>query len=312
MNAPFRVGVVEIGSRAIRLLVADTQCLNGLTIVATDWAETGLVAAIGRDSETEVVSRVATIGSAFVDRSRELQAKRICVFGTEALRQISNGSLEQLKASIPEILVLDSQREAECSLLAAANGLECSGEVLAIDQGAASMEVAVGDFRDGQLQLKAATSYRLGTQPLVESLAKCGGDLKGFQSMLQRKIKRLRLVSCSAALRPILLGSAATKIAWIRVRKREDDRYNPKLVHGTVMAVDKIDQLIMLAEQSPDFVRSVIDPRNPNSSEYETVMAGLVGLRLVLERFKATEFAVSAFGTRHGMALRLARENEAR
>ena len=67
-------------------------------------------------------------------------------------------------------------------------------------------------------------------------------------------------------MQPILLGSAATKLAWISVRRRDDDRYDPRLVHGTELTVDKIDQLVGIAELKPDFVRQVIDPRRPDST----------------------------------------------
>ena len=117
------------------------------------------------------MARVGTTAAGFIERCHTLKAKHICVFGTEALRQLSKARLAQLQKQIPELIVLDPAREAQCSLLAAAYGKKggkTCGEVLAIDQGAASMELALGVFSSERLKLKDTASHRLGTQPLVE------------------------------------------------------------------------------------------------------------------------------------------------
>lgn len=305
-----RVGVIEIGSRAIRLLITDYRSGAGLIIAATDSAESRLAIALGSDEDrqNEIVSSVGSLASAYIERCRTMQANRICVFGTEALRRLPASQLTRLKASIPELIVFDAEREAECSLLAAAYGTQGNGsvgEVLAIDQGAASMELALGKFSVGGLQLIATASHPLGTQPLVESLAACGGDLKPFKRELKKKIASLDLTSLQTAAEPVLFGSAATKLAWISVRRNEAERYDPRQVQGTELTVEKIDQLLGIAGDKPDFIREVIDPSRRKSTEYETVITGLMALALVLKQLKASSFKVSALGTRHGVAWQL-------
>jgi exopolyphosphatase/guanosine-5'-triphosphate,3'-diphosphate pyrophosphatase len=300
------VGIVEIGSRAIRLLVAEIAANGRLTTVTSDWRETGLASAQSAGGEVldQKVDVVADVVNAFQRESQVRQVQRMCIFATEAVRRMSKEHTDILRQRIPGLEVIDRKTEACCSLLGALTPFEAPlpmGESFIIDQGAGSMELAVGHISARGVELSAYNSYRLGTQELVEDLNACRKDFQRFITGLQNKVRNLKLLAVDPKLSPIILGSAATKMAWIRIRRNPSDRYDPARVHGQVIETQSIDKLADLALRAPEKVRPIIDPSKPDSPEFETVMTGLIALSLFLKRLGKAEFKVSAYGPRYGV-----------
>src|ERR1700733_6747621 len=114
-----RLALIEIGSRATRLLIVDVQKDGTVTIVKKARKEIalGLAVGMGREAVTERLTEVTKQCRLF-EQEANIRGARIVCFGTEALRKIrEEGSfnLKQLKAA-----VLDANMEAECSFWAAA------------------------------------------------------------------------------------------------------------------------------------------------------------------------------------------------
>jgi exopolyphosphatase/guanosine-5'-triphosphate,3'-diphosphate pyrophosphatase len=312
-NDTRRVGVVEIGSRAIRLLVADISPTRGLVVVSTAWREAPLGALVkgGKEALRAKLEEVDGIVREFVARCRQMGPSRLCVFGTEALRKISEERMCELSKVMPYLTILDKKSEALCSLVGAIRGFSClvsdGEEVLVVDQGAGSMELAVGKLSESAAELLSYKSYELGTQPLVGLFKRCGGHIPRLRERVEKRISAYELVTVGRG-PTIVLGSAATKCAWIKVRREPSEAYAPGRVHGQIVSLDQVDKLFEEAMIKPEEMRKVIDPRNPSGDEYEIVVSGLVALSIVLRTLRKTEFTVSAWGTRHGLAWVLARD----
>lgn len=300
-----KVGVIEIGSRAVRLLIAEISPFGRLTVASSDWKETGLAhaqASGGHSFDDKVKDLVSTV-RAFQKKAAAYRTSRLCVFATEAVRNMSTEHLTLLREGIPQLEVIDRSMEARCALLGAVSPFEApkkSEDTFIIDQGTGSMETGIGRISPSGATLSQYESYSLGTQILVDILGECGGDLKKFQAGMRDRIAGFNVVN-SDSISPIILGSAATKIAWIKVRGSMSDRYDPKMVHGQTIEVSMIDNLVSTAIAKPDMVRRIIDPVNPESREFETVVTGLIAIRLFMERFGKKSFMVSAYGPRYGV-----------
>jgi exopolyphosphatase/guanosine-5'-triphosphate,3'-diphosphate pyrophosphatase len=305
-TAPQRVATIEIGSRAIRLLVAEITDTGKLIVLNSDWRETALAAALAAGGTTldGKVNEIVQIARAFQEKSRSFQVRRICVFATEAVRQMSPANLGVLRDGIPHLEVIDRKTEACCALLGAVSPFERpqrSEDSFVIDQGSGSMELAVGRIEDSGVHLLTYKSYRLGTQELVEDLKECGNDIKKLRSKLTTKVKSLKLLGVDVQPQPIILGSAATKIGWMMARKNGSERYDPARVHGRIVDLSVLDKLVEMAIAAPDAIRGAIDPSNPKSSEFETVISGLVAISVFLKELGKMDFKVSAYGPRYGV-----------
>lgn len=312
MTATKRVGVVEIGSRAIRLLVADVLADEGIRVASSDWRETHLTAAVklGGSALRAKIKEIKGIVNAFLERCRHLGASRVGVFGMEAIRRMSKEYVQYLSRDMPQLVILDRKSEALCSLIAAVKGLPAAvfqeHDVLMIDQGSGSMELALGHTLDSSVHLISYKSYRLGTQTLVELFRKYKGKIPEFHSKIEKRISQYKLIETGTSMRTIALGSAATKIAWIKVRQNSAEQYSPRRVHGQIIGVSTIDNLIKAATDDPATVRRIINPHNSDGEEFEIVVTGLVALSIFLRKLGKTEFVVSGWGTRHGIAWMLA------
>lgn len=261
-----RVGVIEIGSRAVRLLVADVSEQTGLQPVVTDWRQTQLAAAIARGdaaSLNEKMAEVNAIVQEFKSKASSQGILRVAIFGTEAMRQISEKRLVDLTVKSPEIEVLDKKTEATCSLLAAVKGcgefIVNGKQVLAVDQGGGSLELAVGSVRKGRVELSGYRSYKLGAESLLDLLRSVRGNTAKFRAAVVERIDSYTFEGVEKSARAIALGSVVTNSAWMFVRRDEHERYDPRRVHGHFFSVRKAEEMVVALERamitSPDQVR---------------------------------------------------------
>jgi exopolyphosphatase/pppGpp-phosphohydrolase len=252
---------------------------------------------------------VIEITNAFLKEVRSQQARRVCVFATEAVRRLSGPHVDILREHIPGLEVIDRKTEAECSLLGALFPFQTpkpTPETFIIDLGTGSMELAVGQVSAIGVTLTAYNSHSLGTQNLIERLRNRHGDFRKFSVELRKEVNKLSSFEVEANLCPIVLGSAGTKVAWIKVRKNLSDRYEPGKVHGQIISTESLDRLVEMAIKDPVGVRRVIDPVNPQSPEFETVMTGIVAIDVFLKNLGKAQFKVSANGSRYGVVWMIA------
>jgi hypothetical protein len=168
------------------------------------------------------------------------------------------------------------------------------------------MEVVVGTLEDSGPVIHDTRSYKLGTAELVPMLCSTGSTVR-LRESLERRFSEYRPLYLAPAGRPIILGSAATKLAWLEVRGPDFLRpYDPLMVHGRIMRVSYIDSLAKLADTDLDAARHLIQPNSNDGSEFQRILSGLIAIRAFLERERKNEFIVCCKGTRYGLVWRLA------
>jgi hypothetical protein len=308
------VGVVEIGSRATRLLVARVAA-DRIEPELTRVEATELMECVqrGEADAREELARIAAIAASFRRQAVDAGAERTYVFATESVRQIEHTPLflrSPLATEIDEIL--DQRGEALCSLVACVVGLGSTRlsakSVLLIDQGAGSMELALG--RCGPpVELLDFISVPLGGNALLQMFRSNGCSNAKLNAQVLPVLKACKLPEGKID-QVIIQGTAATKFAWMMERNNPRERYDPRRVHGKRVTTEHLRQLFSMTErytgrQWIEF-HNFVNPGEPNGDGGVRLASGIIPLLRLLETFKLDEFVVSAYGTRHGMACRLA------
>lgn len=192
MNDLVRIGIIDMGSNAIRFLVAEAAGGRVSTLESHR-----LPVRLGRDVFHTGQIPVATI-SATVDACRRFRAtcerlgvQRVRAIATSAMRDARNRDLlvdRVREASGIEIEVISGTQEAWLLKLGVETKVDLQqGRSLLVDVGGGSVEVVLVE----QGQVLSAESYRLGALRMLEAL---GGETvtgETFVSLLQQHLHSL-------------------------------------------------------------------------------------------------------------------------
>ncbi|MDO8878384.1 MAG: hypothetical protein Q8M24_05045 [Pseudolabrys sp.] len=320
-----RVAVIEIGSRATRLLVADVIRGQPLITVTTSVDDTRLMeaAALSEAAILHELDNIYGIVTRCRERAIRSNATAVKVFATEAIRQVRDTNAfrnSRLAASIDQIL--DEKAEANCSLISGLTALDRfklgGDKILVIDQGAGSMELASGK-RGPPVEMTEFSGVKLGGNLLLKLFRENGLDPKAYRAAALPMLKQCETLNRDLD-RVIVQGTAATKFAWLLVRKSKMEKYDPKRVHGAKLHRKQLEFIVSNVEtfsldKNPKKkwadLQEFINPGEYGGDAAERVVAGIIPLIHLLTIFHKNEFVVSAYGTRHGMAWRLGQQSMA-
>lgn len=163
---------IDIGSNTTRLLVAQPAA-GQLREVMQQRAFTRLGKGLRRDEaiSAEKLDEVAEVVGTQVRLARELGAGELRAVGTAVIRRASNGAdLCEVVRRRTGVLVeiLDGDEEARLAFVGATKtlGHPVEGEVVVVDVGGGSSELAVGTVADG---VRWAASFRIGSGFLADA-----------------------------------------------------------------------------------------------------------------------------------------------
>lgn len=302
-----RSAAIEVGSRAVRLLVADVST-TVIRPIERKVENFDLLRAVADGRGAATLAEIQRVVDQYKARAESLGAMRMVAFGTEALRRIaSSGDLPQLRG----VEILSPQDEAYCSFLSGVNGLKglLSGDsIVSVDHGNGSLEIAFGTT-GVKSQVTDWRSLPLGSNDLVAMLTDCELNLQQFSAKIAAELDAADLPSVSVS-DMVVQGSVATKIAWITVRPAIKDRYDGDLVQGHRISLDGLSSWIAMIDEKPrnewSHLSRVVDPRDKPTDQIHRLVTGCVVFQQLLTRLKLDSFAVSSLGTRYGALWRLA------
>ena len=232
-----RLGVLDVGSNTVHLLVVDAHRGAEPTAQHDDKRELRLAEHLdkrGRLSDTGADALVATVTDAR-KQSAELDCEELLAFATSAVRDAANSAavLQRVaKECGVDLQVLSGEDEARLTFLAVRRWLGWSaGNLVCLDIGGGSLEMAAGPDEEPQVAVSVPlgagrlTRDRLtGDPPSKEAVA----ALRGYvEDVLSRPAKRLRkagrpdrVVATSKTFRTLArLSGAAPSGAGPRVRR---------------------------------------------------------------------------------------------
>lgn len=305
-----RIGITEIGSRSVRFFVADFDAYAEFTTVDIDTFRHRIDPGnIGRDD----IIALNRIIDRCNERLKSYSCDRIRVYGTEICRRIQRDHPDQLS------IVVDVLSPREEAIGGWATAIMCERNKkkpfssIVIDEGSGSTEVSYASW-DGSavLNFKHA-ELSLGSSDLVTHFANAPkGYLKKLPEIISDYAEVLEggFQEIDEEQNVYLAGGVATKLAWLKVRNRADEPYQPYRVNGVELSTEHLiriyGELSRLYDQSPKKVSMVVDPRPGSTDEGVRVLSSAPFLALLVSRISSrSDLLVTGYGLRHGMSFLL-------
>lgn len=286
-----RVGVVDVGSNSVRMVVFDGAARSPayffnekvMAGLGTGLAETGHLSPEGRARAMSALKRFQALAEG-------MGLPPLTAVATAAVREASDGPAfrdEVLAETGLKLWVIDGEEEARLSAQGVllgwpgAYGLVC-------DIGGSSMELA--ELQDGAVHKRL--SSKLGPQRLKT----VKGGKKGLKRHLQAEIEALAETMGPQRDRLFLVGGSWRAIARIDMDRRgyplavlHEYRMSRKSVYATIDYIEKND---------PDDLRA---RTGLGESRMALVPLAAQVLKHLVRAFKPHDIAVSSYGIREGM-----------
>lgn len=291
VRALSRVGVVDVGSNSVRMVVFDGAARSPAYFynekimcgLGKGLAETGRLNPTGRIRALAALKRFALLAEG-------MGVDPLTVVATAATREAEDGpefQAEVLRETGLRLWVVDGDEEARLSAQGVLLGWpEAKG--LVCDIGGNSMELA----RIGDGQVGKRVSPPLGPFRLQQVL---GGDVKR-RALIERILKTAQTAIRSSGERIYLVGGSWRVIARLDMERRN---YPLTVLHEYRMTPQSLlDTLDWIAGSDLPLLRA----RTGTSSErMELVPLACEVLRELVRIFKPSEIDVSAYGIREGL-----------
>ncbi|MFY0596179.1 MAG: Ppx/GppA family phosphatase [Cognatishimia sp.] len=286
-----RVGVVDVGSNSVRLVVFDGAARSPayfynekiMCTLGAGLSETGHLNPEGRVRALNAIRR-------FQDIAANICHEPLTAVATAAVREAKDGPdfcAEVLRETGLDIHVIDGQEEARLSAQGVLLGWPGSYG-LVCDIGGSSMELA--EMSDGEIG-KRVTS-QLG--PL--KLRDVAGGVEGRRAYIHKSLDELQAYMGDQQNRLFLVGGSWRAIARIDMERRN---YPLRVLHEYRMDTDDIRKTAAYIQAyNPEELRQRCGVSALRMSLIPMAIEVLIG---VAERFEPHDIAISSYGIREGM-----------
>jgi exopolyphosphatase/guanosine-5'-triphosphate,3'-diphosphate pyrophosphatase len=305
-----RVAAIDLGTNSIRLLVARSVAGEpALTDLARDMVITRLgqgVDATGRIAP-DALRRTLAVLDRYVRRARALDADRVRLSATSAVRDASNqdelaAAVERLTGQPMEILT--GEEEAAITFQGAVRGL--TGHLppyLVLDIGGGSTEFVLGDGEPTAAVSEQLGSVRL-TERHVDTDPPAYHELSAVEAEVQSALSRVEdRIPVHDAGTLIAVAGTATTVQGIALGLPE---YDADRLHRTVLARNDAERVFRLLADMTTEERRAIPVMAPGRED--VIPAGAAILVGVMQRWGFPEAVVSETDILDGLAHRLLEE----
>lgn len=267
--------VIDIGSNSVRLYFMENRAVNPKKVETTFLSEN---LAITGSLLPEAIDRTCKAIITFVNEAKNKGAKRVFIFGTEAMRSGKNAyvvSQTVQKATGITIDVITGNDEALCGFV----GANPKGEdVCVIDIGGASIELV-----QGQKVIESGLSLPIGVMRVKDI---CKNDRQKTHEYYREQVKKYPRFTSKA----VGIGGTATSLSAM-VKKMQT--YDAMLNHGSVITLNELkilEEEIYACNSSNE-----IAEKFPSIGEKRArvIGVGCIALIEILEYLNKTEFTVS-------------------
>ena len=298
-----RTASIDIGSTSILLLIIENGENFKTVLEKAEIAHLGEnIDKTGMMKESNSRSAVNIISSYLKDcEENNVKFENIILTGTEIFRIAKNSSEFQnliYKTFKKNILVLSGEEEAKLSYFAQIFEKDrFSEEITLIDIGGGSTEIIEG--KEGTVVSNC--SLKIGASRITDKFFRndppTDFELSKAENYILDNFKKIELKFQNN----IVTGVAATVTTACSVL-REIPKWNPELIHNTILKIDQIEHLIKLYKSMP-----LAERRNMTGLEEKRakiILGGTLILFLFMKFFNKENLRVSVKGLRYGILLR--------
>ena len=304
-----RVGVVDVGTNSVRVLVADHEG-DGLRDLERDLTITRLGEGVDRDRTigSEPLRRTVAAIAGYVELCRARDAEAICVIATSAVRDAQNRTDfadAVRRATDIDVRILTGDQEANLGFLGATMDIGESPPYLVVDIGGGSTELVRGTKTAERFISLDIGSVRLTERHIhddppqqteIDAVARDADD---------HLEQAARTLGADSAATMIGLAGTITTLAAIALDLQGYDR--DAIHHARLETVTITDVRARLASMTREERREL--PAMPRGRE-DVIVAGTVILERVMSRFHMDSCVVSETDILDGVALDVARASD--
>ncbi|OAB41099.1 hypothetical protein PBAT_21290 [Paenibacillus antarcticus] len=297
---PYRIGIVDIGSNSIRLVIYDTTPDGGYKIIKEYKHSARLSAKINEQGSLDKneMYRIVPILKQFRQVCNTFGVDTIRAGATAAIRNATNSQeiIEFLsKESSIDITLVSGEEEAYFGFLGVINSFDIEDGFI-VDIGGGSTEITLFENRN----FKKSVSLPFGA---VNTNVEFGNDgnwneeeILNLRQYVLSMLEEHEWMQSRPQLPLFGLGGTIRSLGKI---DQKDTRYSMPISHGYTLTTDSVDQLYNILPSLPLEKRKQIN--GLSKSRADIIVSGLIIVHTVYHYIQAKHCLISGEGLREGM-----------
>ena len=300
--APMRLGVLDLGSNTIHLQVVDAHPGARPSPTTNQKVELRLTDYLNKSGEiTEAgIQLLHQAISDAVNHAREFKTDEILAFATSAIRDAKNGTkiLADLNKEFDlEVNILSGDEEATMTFLAARRWYGwSSGQLLVIDIGGGSLEIAVGDDEHPEATISLPLGAARLTREYLENDPYTNKEIRSLES----RVKDLLIQELPEE----IFDHAADHFVATSKTFRTLARLGAHWFKGDPNVLELSALMMMIPKLTEMTNKSRADLPGVSASRAKQIVAGAIVARNVMEQLQITQVEICPWALREGIVLR--------
>ena len=297
-----RLGVLDLGSNTIHLQVVDAHPGARPSPTTNQKVELRLTDYLNKSGEiTEAgIQLLHQAISDAVNHAREFKTDEILAFATSAIRDAKNGTkiLADLNKEFDlEVNILSGDEEATMTFLAARRWYGwSSGQLLVIDIGGGSLEIAVGDDEHPEATISLPLGAARLTREYLENDPYANKEIRSLES----RVKDLLIQELPEE----IFDHAADHFVATSKTFRTLARLGAHWFKGDPNVLELSALMMMIPKLTEMTNKSRADLPGVSASRAKQIVAGAIVARNVMERLQITQVEICPWALREGIVLR--------
>ena len=297
-----KIGIVDIGTNSMRLLIADYE--NNNIFNRQKYVE---VTRMGKNVDKnkmiskEAIQKNSKILKRFVDMAKESHCEKINAIGTSALRDSKNSDefvKEAFALSGVKVDIISGELEANLGFLGVKSILDKKDYTLTIDIGGGSTEFILGD-KEGNLIFSKREDIgcvRLTEKFLKEKIATLS-EIKYLNEYIDMITKKtIEILKTYKIGKFIGIGGTATSISSMLQKLSV---YSSEKVHNSKIYYDELLEMYNEIKTKTLEEKQIIVGLQPQRAD--VIFAGICILKNIMEKLNANYITVSEYDNLEGL-----------